>query len=122
MKRDIGAGEINIKPMTSNMTTRNAPATHGKANRPSTPIQGVISFTYANMAEMELKENYNVLSKAAKDSRHSKPVAGSTRARDLAAQHIKTQKEKMLSTKEDFKLRRFANVEPRTSTYNNFNK
>ena len=102
MKRDIGAGEINIKPMTSNMTTRNAPATHGKANRPSTPIQGVISFTYANMAEMELKENYNVLSKAAKDSRHSKPVAGSTRARDLAAQHIKTQKRKDVVNKRGF--------------------
>ena len=61
MKRDIG-GEINIKPMTSNVSTRAAVPTHGKANRPSTPIQGVISFTYANMAEMELKENYNMLS------------------------------------------------------------
>jgi len=95
MKRDIGA-EINIKPMSSNVTQRVPAATHGKANRPSTPIQGVISFTYANMAEMELKENYNILSKRAIESRHSKPVPGSTRARDLAAQHIQTQKERML--------------------------
>ena len=88
MKRDI-AGEINIKPQTSNMSSRPTGApTHGKANRPSTPIQGVISFTYANMAEMELKENYNVLSMKAKESRHHKPVPGSTRARELAAQHI----------------------------------
>ena len=95
MKRDIGA-EINIKPMTSNVTQRAPAATHGKANRPSTPIQGVISFTYANMAEMELKESYNVLSKRAMESRHNKPVPGSTRARELAAQHIQSQKDKML--------------------------
>ena len=70
-----------IKPQT---TTGGSRGGFGKANRPSTPIQGVISFTYANMAEMEMTDQYKVLSKAAKDSRRSKPVPGNTRARELA--------------------------------------
>ena len=69
-------------------------ATFGKANRPSTPIQGVISFTYANMAEQELSEKYNYVSKMAQHSRHQKPVPGNTRARELAMQHVQTAKEK----------------------------
>jgi hypothetical protein len=69
---------------TAGASRTEAGAVHGKANRPSTPIQGVISFTYANMAEMELKDQYNHLSKAAKESRRSKPIPGNTRARELA--------------------------------------
>ena len=121
MKRDMGS-DINIKPMTSSVTQRAHGATHGRANRPSTPIQGVISFTYANMAEMELKENYDELTKNAIRSRGSKIIPGSTRARDLAKQHIQTQKDKMLQTNRGFKLKRFTNVEPRTTTYNNLKK
>jgi hypothetical protein len=60
-----------------------------------------------------------VLSKAAKDSRRSKPVPGNTRARELANQHVMTQRDKQLNPMEPFKLKRFANVEARTSTYNN---
>jgi len=40
-------------------TAAYAPATFGKANRPSTPIQGVISNTYANLAEKELHDKYD---------------------------------------------------------------
>ena len=92
-------------------------ATFGKANRPSTPIQGVISFTYANMAEQEQNEKYEFNSKLAKESRHQKPVPGNTRARELAKQHIMSERERQqLSLQDKFKLRRFTNVEPRTIT------
>jgi hypothetical protein len=46
-----------VKPQTAGSVHR-ANAVFGKANRPSTPIQGVISFTYANMAEQDLSEKY----------------------------------------------------------------
>ena len=95
-------------------------STFGKANRPSTPIQGVISFTYANMAEQDLHEKYEYVSKLAKDSRTTKPVPGNTRARELAMQHVMTEKEKkLLANQDQFKLRRFANVEARTQSKRN---
>jgi hypothetical protein len=56
MKQNV-VGEV--KPSTAAASVqRNANAVFGKANRPSTPIQGVISFTYANMAEQDLSEKY----------------------------------------------------------------
>jgi len=62
MKNNIGGpSNQTIKPATTSGGSRGGG--FGKANRPSTPIQGVISFTYANMAEMELKDQYNNLSK-----------------------------------------------------------
>jgi hypothetical protein len=66
MKNSIGGPSAQlIKPSTTTGGSRAATGGggFGKSNRPSTPIQGVISFTYANMAEMEMKDQYNALSK-----------------------------------------------------------
>ena len=77
----------------------------------------MISFTYANMAEQEIHEKYDYVAKMAHESRNAKPVPGNTRARELAMQHIMTEQEKkLLAGQEKFKLKRFANVEPRTHT------
>ena len=43
--------------------------TFGKANRPSTPIQGVISNNYANIAAQEVTERYDQYMKANKDAK-----------------------------------------------------
>ena len=104
------------KPSTASIGPSQV-ATFGKANRPSTPIQGIISFTYANMAEQEIHDKYEHVSKMAKDSRHSKPVPGNTRARELAAQHVQTEQERRLVSQERFKLKRFTKVEAKTLTH-----
>jgi hypothetical protein len=107
---------LSQKPQTAVV----APAqqnTFGKANRPSTPIQGVISFTYANMAEQEIHDKYEVVSKMVKDSRRVQPTPGNTRARELARQHIMSEQEKKLASQERFKLKRFTKVEAKTLTH-----
>ena len=44
-------------------TSHNAPDSYGRANRPSTPIQGIISNTYANIAADEVNYKYEVAAK-----------------------------------------------------------
>ena len=94
MKQNVVGGAV--KPQTAASAQRDANAVFGKANRPSTPIQGVISFTYANMAEQDLSEKYDQVTKLARESRNAKPVPRNTRARDLAMAHLTTEKEKLV--------------------------
>ena len=90
------------------------PQAFGKANRPSTPIQGIISNNYAaNYAEeQELVED---------KGRSSRPPIGGkmTRARELAIKNQQDKKSKIEYEEKQFKMRRFANVDTRISTRRN---
>lgn len=94
-----------------------ASMTFGKANRPSTPIQGVISNNYANIAEQEVSEKYDQYLKANRDAKKNKRIVpADTRARQLAAQYLNEQKMKAEGDEKRFKMKRFNNIGPRTST------
>ena len=62
-------------------TSHNAPDTFGRANRPSTPIQGIISNTYANIAADEVNQKYELAAKNYKVQNRQKLVPGDTKAR-----------------------------------------
>ena len=93
---------------------------YGMMNRPSTPIEGVISNTYGQYAEQEAEEIY-------KNSTHKpKQKSKATAVRTTKAQEKKMefQKSKKVEDKnekvENFKIKRFTKVEPRVQT--KFNK
>ena len=91
--------------------------TFGKANRPSTPIQGVISNNYANIAAQEVTERYDLYLKANKDAKKAKRILpANTRAGTLAAKYHNDQRIKNENEEQRFKMKRFGNVGPRTST------
>ena len=59
----------------------------GNPNKPSTPITGIISFTYANLEEEDRNEKYDLLDKINAEKRRSKLVAHMTRAAELSKEY-----------------------------------
>ena len=110
-----------MKTFQSNATTTHKRAqstTFGRANRPSTPIQGVISNTYANIAESDLMHKYEVVQQQNEEFRKKKELKN-TRARELAVQYImNSTRSKFAESQnptENFKMKRFANVQSRVT-------
>ena len=63
-------------------------ASFGKKNRPQTPVKGIISGDYGNQAEKEIVNKYTNLAEE-KITKKQVQNVGNTRARQLAAEHIK---------------------------------
>ena len=100
----------------------------GKPNRPSTPIQGVISNTYGDYATKEITEKYviqnelvrffDLFSNSFIQKKQVKPLnqPRQTKAQQRAEEFIKVKNEHK-EEKQEFKLKRFQQVEPRTNTF-----
>jgi hypothetical protein len=89
----------------------------GKPNRPSTPINGVISNFYGESAENDQKVKYDVTYQV-KKSFKPLPAAKETKAVQKAKEFKQTTKIQHDSPdKKEFKLKRFQDVQPRTNTY-----
>ena len=69
--RKVGyiSGIVKANNVVSSSANVTQSMTFGKANRPSTPIQGVISNNYANIAAQEVSERYDLYLKANKDAK-----------------------------------------------------
>ena len=92
----------------------------GKANRPQTPVRGIISGDYANQAEIDLKEKYLQVAAERKEKRKNPMLnVPNTRARELAAIHLKNYQSGHNSPIDNFRLKRFDKVPAKVST-NNF--
>ena len=92
-----------------------ASMTFGKANRPSTPIQGVISQNYASHAENEISQRYDAFMKANRDAKKAKRIVpGNTRARELQARYAEEQNFQRERDAKKFTMRRFEGIAPRT--------
>lgn len=61
---------------------------YGKGNRPSTPVKGIISGTYGNMAASEIDQKYEIAAQMKKQNSRKNPQPSTTKARQLAAQHV----------------------------------
>lgn len=86
---------------------------YGMMNRPSTPIEGVISNTYGAYAEQESEENYKRIIAKPK-TKHKAPAVRTTKATDKILEYQKTKKEGPVGTNvDDFKIKRFTKVESR---------
>ena len=95
------------RPVSTIRTPQENP--FGRKNRPSTPIQGVISMTYANMAEKDLEKKYSQVIKHNVEKMRKHEIKN-TRSRLLAAQHIQNSKRQDKSPIDGFKMRKFANI------------
>ena len=76
-----------------------------------------MSNTYANLAEQDMNAKHDAFAQATLAQRRNRLQAGTTRARALADQHA-AMKRTMQDGNDLFKLKRFANVQPRTLTHN----
>ncbi|CAI2376812.1 unnamed protein product [Moneuplotes crassus] len=86
---------------------------YGMMNRPSTPIEGVISNTYGTYAEQESEENYKKMTTKPKIKKKV-PGIRTTKAEEKKMEFQKTKKEGPVSSKaDDFKIKRFTKVESR---------
>ncbi len=78
----------------------------GKPNRPSTPIQGVISNFYGESAEHDQKDKYDIHYQLKKQVR-ALPEPKETEAQKKAKEFIKTKRLQPEQEKKEFKLKRF---------------
>lgn len=86
---------------------------YGMMNRPSTPIEGVISNTYGTYAEQESEENYKKMTSKPKAKKKT-PGIKMTKAEERKMEFQKTKKEGTITSKaDDFKIKRFTKVESR---------
>lgn len=89
----------------------------GKANRPSTPIKGVLSNNFGNRAEQDLTEQYGVLQMHQKQQRgQQKQSIGKNRALLLKEKY--DQETRSIQQKKQFVMKRFAEVNARTNSHN----
>lgn len=86
----------------------------GKPNRPPTPVKAVISNNYGEQAAIELQTKYQVW-KSMKNVNKGTSGIRMTNAQVQSDAFIK-QKNTLEDPKPQFKLKRFLQVEPRTST------
>jgi hypothetical protein len=87
----------------------------GKPNRPSTPINGIISNYYGETAQNEIVEKYN-LSYEIKKNVKGMPKPKETKAHEKAVEYTKMKQTTTAEDKPAFKLKRFQNVEARVTT------
>lgn len=109
----LKTGQFRDKTMT--IPNANA-ATFGRPNRPQTPVGGIIHGQFHEEAESTLQNKYAVWKEYQVQAK--KPAGVSirmTNAQLHADQHVR-QKNTPMEVKQEFKLKRFQNVEPRTST------
>ena len=86
----------------------------GRANRPQTPVNGIISNTYGEGSQVEMAERYSMWMK--KRAQSKGPVGiRMTNAQIHADASVKA-KNTYAEARPEFKLKRFQNVNPRTST------
>ena len=85
---------------------------HGKINRPSTPIGGVLTNAYGSIAEEETKHLYEIegMKRAEQGKRKAVKL---TRSSVKQAEFIKQKAAKEVDQSAQFKLKRFKNVEAR---------
>ena len=85
----------------------------GKANRPSTPVKGIIFGQYGNAAadEINIKYEQAAIIKQNQKLQAANKNPTNTRARELAAQaQIQKSMEADYASQSKFKLKRFTNV------------
>lgn len=86
--------------------------TYGIMNRPSTPIDGVISNSYGQYAEQVAEETYKRSTQ--KPQKASKKPVRTTKATEKLLEHQKTKVSPSKNDKvENFKIKRFTKVESR---------
>lgn len=96
------------------MSLPNPTATFGKPNRPQTPVNGIITNTYGCESEAVLQARYQNWKQSRGASKGGIGIR-MTNAQ-IHADNAVRQKNAMAERKPEFKLKRFQNVEPRTST------
>ena len=90
--------------------------TFGKANRPQTPINGIICNDFGETSAQALQSRYAELKNFRKELRSPKNEIRYTKAKLKADEHVKAQATSSLEAgfgmrSNDFKLRRFQNIE-----------
>lgn len=90
-------------------------ATFGRPNRPQTPVGGIIHHGFQNAAEQDLQQKYVIWQEVKKNFKPSQIGVRMTNAQMHADAAVKT-KNAPVEAKAEFKLKRFQNVDPRTST------
>jgi len=103
--------------MKQAVITNNGTGMFGKANRPSTPIQGVINNSYANTAAEERGQVYEVFGNHQMKKQTQKLSHGNTRAQQMAAEFNRKQLEHALRAEKIFKMKRFDKVQARTNAW-----
>lgn len=97
------------------MATRAAIAsgTFGKPNRPHTPVMGIINNENGALGEAMMKERYDHVKNSNKGTG---PIGIRMTNAQMHADAAVRAKNTTQERQPDFKLKRFQNVEPRTST------
>ena len=88
--------------------------TFGRANRPQTPVGGIITNAYGESAEVYQQTKYNQWKRMRSTNRGLTEIR-MTNAQ-MHADHFVRNKCQAPEQKAEFKLKRFQNVDPRTST------
>ena len=86
---------------------------YGRANRPQTPVGGIITNNFGEMAGAELQQKYQQIKEYKfKQSPRGKIEVRYTNAKLKAEEFIKTKNSFDLThTRQDFKLKRFQNID-----------
>ena len=98
-----------------NKTRAQPGMTFGKQNRPSTPVGGIIQNTYGEGAAQTLQDRYIQFQNHQKNQGKG-GIAIRYTAAQIHADNAVRSKNQMAEPKPDFKLKRFQNINPRTST------
>lgn len=97
----------------------------GKANRPSTPIKGVLSNNFGNEAEKDMVGQYEVFQFHKKNLNNQQKTSNIGKNRALMLKEKYDQEHRALQSKKQanqFVMKRFAEVNARTNTHNSVAK